>query len=99
VKGHALRHVIARRAGAIAGAGSLRVVDSLAMMSGTATLPGHRRRGVQTALLRARLEDARRAGCDIAVVTTEPAAKSQENMQRAGFSLLYSRAILLRTPR
>jgi GNAT superfamily N-acetyltransferase len=94
-----VRLYAARRGGELAGAGSLRIVDGIAMMSGTATRQQHRRRGVQTALLRARLEDARHAGCDIAVVTTEPASKSQENIQRAGFSLLYSRAILLRTPR
>ena len=87
---------LARRGGAIAGGGSVRIADRLAQLSGAATLPAHRRRGVQSALLRARLLDAARHGCDLAVVTTEPASKSQENVQRAGFALLYSRAILIR---
>ena len=63
-----------------------------------ATLPEHRRRGVQSALLGARLRIAADAGCDVAVVTTAPGSKSQENVQRQGFLLLYARAILVRTP-
>jgi len=90
---------LARRDDAIAGGGSLRLSDGLAQLAGAATLPAHRRRGVQSALLRARLLDAAHRGCDLAVVTTEPASKSQENVQRAGFTLLYARAILVRRPR
>jgi ribosomal protein S18 acetylase RimI-like enzyme len=87
---------LAHRDGELAGAGSIRIADGLAQMSGASTLPAHRRRGVQSTLLRARLSDAARSGCDLAVTCTEPASKSQENMQRAGFELLYSRAVLLR---
>lgn len=90
---------LARRDGTIAGGGSLRMSDGLAQLAGAATLPAHRRRGVQSALLRARLLDAAHRGCDLAVVTTEPASKSQENVQRTGFTLLYARAILVRRPR
>jgi GNAT superfamily N-acetyltransferase len=90
---------LAWRDGAIAGGGSLRLSDGLAQLAGASTLPAHRRRGVQSALLRARLLDAASRGCDLAVVTTEPASKSQENVQRAGFTLLYARAILVRRPR
>jgi len=87
---------LARREGEIAGGGSLRVSDGLAQLAGASTLPAHRRRGVQSALLRSRLLDAADSGCDLAVVTTEPASKSQQNVQRAGFVLLYSRAVLVR---
>ena len=87
---------LARREGPIAGGGSVRISNRLAQLSGASTLPAHRRRGVQSALLRARLLDAARQGCDLAIVTTEPASKSQENVQRAGFALLYSRAVLIR---
>jgi hypothetical protein len=51
--------------------------------------------GVQTALLSARLADAAAAGCDIAVVTTQPGSGSQQNVQCGGFGLLYTRAILV----
>ena len=90
---------LARRGGAIAGGGALRIVDGLAQMAGASTLPSHRRHGVQSALLRARLVEAATAGCDLAVVTTEPGSRSQANVQRAGFELLYVRAILVRPAR
>lgn len=43
-----------------------------------------------------RLAEARDEGCDLAVVTTQPGSKSQENVQRLGFELLYTRAVLVR---
>jgi GNAT superfamily N-acetyltransferase len=87
---------LARRGGVPAGGASLRLCEGVAHHCGAATRPAHRRRGVQTALLAARLELAGRAGGDVAVVITEPGSKSQENVQRHGFELLYSRAILVR---
>lgn len=87
---------MARRAGEPAGAASMRLSEGIAQLCGSATLPVHRRRGVQTTLLATRLVDAGRRGCDVAVVTTLPGSKSQENVQRQGFDLLYTRAILVR---
>jgi GNAT superfamily N-acetyltransferase len=90
------RGYIARIDGTIVGGGVLRLDDGVAQFSGAATLPAFRRRGVQTALLRARLADAARAGCDIGIVVTQPASKSQQNVQREGFSLLYARQLLVK---
>jgi GNAT superfamily N-acetyltransferase len=92
------RGYIARIDGTIVGGAVLRIDEGVAQFSGAATLPAFRRRGVQTALLRARLADAARAGCDIGVVVTQPASKSQQNVQREGFSLLYSRQLLVKSP-
>jgi GNAT superfamily N-acetyltransferase len=87
---------IARRDGVVAGGASLRIHQGVAQLAGAATLPEHRRQGVQTALLRYRLFDAARRGCDVAVVTTQPGSKSTENVQRFGFAVLYVRAILIK---
>jgi GNAT superfamily N-acetyltransferase len=87
---------LARRDGRPAGGASMRLSDGVAQLCGAATLPEHRRHGVQGALLAARLDAAGRAGCDVAVVTTKPGSKSQENAQRRGFELLYTRAVLVR---
>jgi GNAT superfamily N-acetyltransferase len=76
---------------------SIRLNDGLAQLCGATTLPAFRRRGIQTALLAARLRDARAAGCDLAVVTTAPGSKSQANARRQGFQQLYARAVLVRT--
>ncbi len=88
---------LAYRDGVVAGGASLRLCEGVAQLCGAATIPAHRRRGVQTALLATRLADAARQGCDIAVVTTQPGSKSQQNVQRQGFELLYTRAILVRS--
>ncbi|GAA3800030.1 MULTISPECIES: GNAT family N-acetyltransferase [Amycolatopsis] len=89
-----VRRYVALCDGVVAGVASMCVVDGLAQFTGAATRPGYRRRGVQTALLSARLADAAGAGCDFAVVTTQPASRSQHNAQRQGFELLYTRAVL-----
>ena len=44
-----------------------------------------------------RLADAQAAGCDLAVVTTAPGSRSQDNVMRRGFKLLYTRAVLVKT--
>ncbi len=93
-----VRPYLALRDGVVAGGGSLHLAGGVAQLTGAATAPAHRRRGVQTALLSARLADAAAAGCDIAVVTTQPGSKSQQNVQRRGFDLLYTRASLLKRP-
>jgi GNAT superfamily N-acetyltransferase len=96
--GAGLTRYIALHDGVIAGGARLRMAEGIAHLSGAATAPAHRRRGVQAALLSARLADAAAAGCDIAVVTTQPGSKSQQNVQRRGFDLLYTRAVLIKQP-
>src|SRR6266487_1520654 len=96
--GAGVMRYVAVRDGVIAGGASFRITEGVAQLTGAATAPAHRRRGVQTALLSARLADAAAAGCDIAVITTQPASKSQQNAQRRGFDLLYTRAVLVKQP-
>lgn len=84
--------------GELAGVATLRLSDGLAQLCGAATLPAYRRRGVQSMLLRRRLADAYEGGCEIALMTTQPGSKSQENGCRQGFMLLYTRAILVKPP-
>jgi ribosomal protein S18 acetylase RimI-like enzyme len=84
--------------GEVAAGASMRLFEGVAHLCGATTRPRFRSRGLQTALLRTRLREAAAAGCDLAVVTTEPGSKSQQNAQRAGFALLYSRAVLIKRP-
>lgn len=77
----------------VAGGASLREFEGVAQLCGAATLPRFRRRGVQSALLAARLRDAAQRGCDLAVVTTAPGSTSMQNAQQRGFTLLYARAL------
>jgi GNAT superfamily N-acetyltransferase len=84
--------------GVLAGGASLRVDDGIAQLAGAGTAPAHRRRGIQSALLSYRLADAADAGCELAVITTQPGSRSHANAQRQGFGLLYTRAVLVKHP-
>ena len=84
--------------GVPAGGGSMRMTGGVAQLTGAATGPPFRRRGIQNALLAARLAAATAAGCDMAVITVQPGSKSQQNAQRRGFAVLYTRAILVKEP-
>ena len=77
--------------GRVAGGGTLAVRQGVAGLFGASTLSPFRRRGVQTALLRARLAQAAAAGCDLAVSLTQPGSISQRNIMRQGFEVLYTR--------
>jgi len=60
------------------------------------TLPAFRRRGVQAALLRARLAAARDAGCALVFVGARLANTSARNVERAGFRLAFTKATFAR---
>jgi GNAT superfamily N-acetyltransferase len=94
-----VRRYVARIGAEAAGSASMRPDGGVAAMCGASTIPAFRRRGVQQALLSRRVDDARAAGCDIAVVTTAPGTRSQSNAERRGFRLLYARAVLVRPAR
>jgi GNAT superfamily N-acetyltransferase len=89
-------HYLALRDGVPAGGAGLRTSGGVAQFAGAATAPAHRRRGIQSAFLAARLADAAAAGCDVAVVTVQPGSRSEQNAHRQGFDLLYTRAVLVR---
>jgi GNAT superfamily N-acetyltransferase len=79
-----------------AGGGALFIHKGVAAFFSGSTLPAARGRGAQTALLQARLRAAREAGCDLALVKTAPGSASQRNVQRAGFRLAYTKAMMRR---
>jgi len=73
-----------------AGAGALYVEGSVGWLGLGATLPEYRGRGAQSAILAARIEDARRQGCGTVVTETGELAddrpsSSYRNIVRAGF--------------
>lgn len=78
--------------GELAGGGSVAVNGGVALLGGAGTAERFRNRGVQHALIAARLEHGRRAGCDIAMTVTLPGSGSQRNCERHGFRVAYTRA-------
>ena len=91
-----VRRYLARIEGTPVGEASMSIEGDIAIIAGAGTLTAFRGRGVQKALLQRRLNDACDAGCQLAVVTTAPGTRSQDNVMRRGFALLYARAILVR---
>lgn len=82
--------------GRVVGGATVTAHGPVTGMSGAATLPGFRRRGVQTALLCARLAWAAQRGGGLAFSVTQPGSASQRNLERAGFRVVYSRTKLVR---
>jgi GNAT superfamily N-acetyltransferase len=78
------------------GGGSLFPEYGIASIFGASTLKAFRNRGVQTALLRARLREAKLAGCEYAIICTEPGTVSQHNAERNGFRVAYTKCAMQR---
>jgi GNAT superfamily N-acetyltransferase len=89
---------LARTEGSVAGGCCGRIIPEarIAALYGTATLPEFRRRGVQSALIARRLDEAALAGCEYAVVSTQPGSGSQRNMERRGFRVAYTKVVMAR---
>jgi len=65
-------------------------------LCGAGTLAEFRGRGLQTALLRARMTAAVQAGCEYAVVVTQGGTTSQRNAERLGFRVAYSKVTVIK---
>jgi GNAT superfamily N-acetyltransferase len=72
-------------------AGGLGLHDGVALFAGAATIPGMRRRGLQAALLEARMRYALEHGYELAMMVTEAGSQSQRNAERQGFHIAYTR--------
>jgi len=81
----------ARVDGKIAGGATLALRGHIAGLFGASTLPQFRNRGVQTALLHARMQRAAEQGCELAMSLATPGSASQRNITRRGFRTLYTR--------
>jgi GNAT superfamily N-acetyltransferase len=87
-----------------AGVGALYVTGNVGWLGIAATVPEHRRKGAQNAILAARIDAAAEAGCEVVVTETdepedgEPGG-SWRNIARAGFEPQYVRPNYLSPPR
>ncbi|CEL11836.1 hypothetical protein ASPCAL14932 [Aspergillus calidoustus] len=87
----------ARINGQIAGTGGMALLDTplgrVAELYIDSTVPDFRGKGIQSALLKARLAEAKNSGCELAAVTTWPTGTSARNVERAGFRLAYKKDV------
>jgi len=82
---------LARIDNRVVGGATLALRGRIAGLFGASTLPDFRNRGVQTALLQARLRRATEAGCALAMSLAQPGSRSQRNITRFAFQTLYTR--------
>ncbi|MDI1447078.1 GNAT family N-acetyltransferase [Polyangium sp. 6x1] len=78
------------------GAGGAEVRGEVASLFGTSVLPAWRRRGIQQALIRARLAEARARGATVATIGSMPGEPTERNVQRVGFRVVCTRVHLER---
>jgi GNAT superfamily N-acetyltransferase len=72
-------------------AGALGLHNGVALFAGASTIPEMRRRGLQAALLEARMRYAFEHGYELAMMVTEAGSQSQRNAERQGFRIAYTR--------
>ena len=87
----AMLHFVVERDGAPIATGSLGLHAGVALLAGASTIPAARGLGAQNLILSARLAEARRQGCELAMMVTAPGATSQRNAERRGFRVAYTR--------
>jgi len=88
--------VLARIHGTPAGSAAMALGGRVAGLFGASVLPEFRRRGIQQALLAARLRFARELGATLATIGSRPDAGTERNVRRMGFFLAYAKPILVR---
>lgn len=83
---------------AVAGA-SAEIRGPIAALFGASTLPAWRGRGIQGALIRFRLREARARGARFATIGSLPGAATERNVARQGFRVVGTRLLLTRPAR
>lgn len=78
------------------GVGVVSATEGVALLSGDGVPPPYRGRGLQLALIHARLAWAAERGCDVATASTEPSTASQRSYEKAGFRCAYPKLIMVR---
>jgi GNAT superfamily N-acetyltransferase len=84
---------LARVDGAPAGAAVLSVDGDVGYLAAASVLPAYRGRGLQSALIAARLERARTRGCSVVCCGADWGSQSQRNLQRAGLVIAHVKSI------
>ncbi len=79
-----------------AGAGAMAWHDGVCALFGTTVLEKFRRRGIQQHLIARRLEDGAAHGAALATIGSKPGVATERNVMRMGFSVVYTRVVLVR---
>lgn len=91
---------VAELSGQTIGAGAVEIAcptgqETIACLIATSVLPEHRRRGIQQALMVARLIAARERDASFALIHARPGIVTERNARRLGFQTLYTKAVMV----
>jgi GNAT superfamily N-acetyltransferase len=87
---------VARVGREVVGAGGCESSAGTTALFGTSVKPAYRRRGIQQALIAARLERGRERGSRLAFIISGPGIPTERNATRLGFGMAYTRAVLVK---
>ncbi|WP_224367351.1 GNAT family N-acetyltransferase [Hyalangium versicolor] len=87
---------VARIGREVVGAGGCESSGGVTALFGTSVKPAWRGRGIQQALIVARLERGLERGSQLAVIISGPGIPTERNAARLGFSMAYSRVSLVK---
>lgn len=79
-----------------AGTGVLFIKDGVGTLAAATTIPSFRNKGIQNALIIERLKTAKLMGCNLVTGQAKFGSTSQNNMEKAGLSIAYTKAIWLK---
>ncbi|MCC6320280.1 MAG: hypothetical protein IT438_02455 [Phycisphaerales bacterium] len=82
--------------GRMVGAAQLEVWGESCTLYAAKVLPEFRRRGIQQALIGARLDEGARRGARFATISSRPGVATERNARRMGFEVVYTRVMLVR---
>jgi MOSC domain-containing protein YiiM/GNAT superfamily N-acetyltransferase len=85
--------LVAEREGRTVGAAALFTRRKVGLLAAAAVVPAERGRGIQRALIAARVEIARAAGCDRLMATAAPDGASERNLRSVGLNRLWRRRL------
>jgi GNAT superfamily N-acetyltransferase len=80
------------------GVGVVSVTEGVALLSADGVVPLYRGKGLQLALIQARMAWAAERGADVVTASTEPASASQRNYEKSGFRCAYPKLVMVRPP-
>lgn len=83
--------------GRLIGGGACEIAGPITSLFGLSVHPDFRRRGVQQALIAARLNLAIRRGVKVATIGSRPGMPTERNVRRMGFQLAYTKVVLARS--
>jgi len=84
---------LAYLSGIPAGVGVMHISNNIASCTLAATIPEYRNNGLQSALLHRRMYEAFKAGCQLVAAQASFGSTSQNNMERAGFQIAWTRSV------